>query len=513
MIARGAALAFAACLSACNAPSEETQACEGPAISSAALAARSVTMTSGPQGYLVVPNPIDATGNPNATVSSADTLSKALLLNLADLTSPSRLENSFLKIRIKTANDASSTLAAPTNGQFRFNLADVHYSEVMAYQSLQSMRKYLKALGFYLDESRSMVVTVRTEQAGVPADEVNAYYSHGYFDPTAPRTIKIFGNTSYAPGQDRLVYWHEFGHYVNESVSGQRGIDYAGDSGAVYTEASALHEALADYLAESVGETPNIGKWIAQNFEGYAPGQPLRSAVDSGNQRLTFSQVGLADGRGSKPERYAVAEWLTRVLWEIRTALVAESASKGPVKADMIMIGALSLLKKDASISSYRNAIIEADRMLYCGGHQGAIEEAFEGRGFVDGQRVASPLTMQATVYGLNSSGQTTTTVAPGQEFLFRIRISNPGTVTARNVRVRLESSDSRIYETTYEQGYGDVVGGRTLDIGGSGGLPFEHSVFGMVDRNAARGIRLPYKLRLISENANETVFNGEIQL
>jgi hypothetical protein len=462
----------------------------------------------------VVPNPVDATGIATASASTAEVAQKARLLTLSDLLSPTVLENEFLKVRIETKNDPLSTLAKPdSSGRFLFNVADVHYSEVMAYQSIQALRRYVQALGFGLDDSRPLYVTVRTKQDGVAADEVNAFYSHNYFDPTAPRTIKLFGNVANAPGQDRLVYWHEFGHYLNEVLSRQVGMDFAGDSGAQYTEAGALHECMADYIAQSVSGTPQIGRWISSNFEGFAPGQPLRSAVDSAAQRLSFAQVGMADGRGAKPNRYGVAEWCSRVLWDIRQVLITENSASGAVKADMLMMGALTLLKRDSSFSGYRNAVLEADQILYCGTHGPAIQNAFSSRGFSDSAGLNNRLTFEATVFGVNSSGALTSTIAAGQEFTFKLKIANPNSGIARNVRVRLESANGRIHTTTYEQGFGDLAASRVLEVGVQNGVPIDHSVFGYIDRNASRGTRYPYKLRLISENAPETVLNGELQL
>jgi hypothetical protein len=501
-------------LSTVSCSNGELQGCAGPEISSSLLEVRKGNLPSGPKGYLVVPNPIDATGLASATATTSETLASAKMFSLSELTSASLLENAFLKVRIETMSDAVSTLARPNaNGEFSYRVEDVHNWEVMAYQSITSLRRYVKALGFGLDESRPLYVTVRSKQAGVAADTVNAYYTHNYFDPTAPRTIKLFGRGNYAPGQDRFVYWHEFGHYLNESISKQVGMDYAGDSGAVYTEGSALHECLADYIAESTGNVSYIGKWIAPNFEGYNAGDPLRSAADVQGKKLTYSQVSLADGTGAKPERYAVAEWCTRVLWDIRKALVAESKDIGAVRSDLLMLSALSLLKKDASISGYRDAVAQADQQLFCGGHQAVINQAFENRGFVKSASLTNPLAITATIYGVTSTGATTSSISPGQDFTFRIRITNSNSQVARNVRIKLESTDARVRGTTYMQGLGDLAANRTLDIGSTSGLSFEYSVYGVVDSATPRGTKVPYTLRLMTENAADKILRGEIQL
>lgn len=281
----------------------------GPALDFSKLYALRISglqSATGPRASLILPNPIDATGNPLANVSDNRVLQSAGPITLAGLLLPSRLENSFLKIRVRDISDALSTLATPNSGSdYVYQPGDTHYSEAMAYRSVTAIQAYVEALGFSVIQNRPLYVMVQA--AGSTAQDVNAYYDHAYLHPSQPRTIKLFGSSAYAPGMDQDIYWHEFGHLFNESVTAERGLDFAGDAGAIWTEGAAIHECLADYLSESVSGRGYIGKWVARNIDGFAPGQPLRSAIAQ-NAKSDFRQVIEADGTGAQPERYAVAE-------------------------------------------------------------------------------------------------------------------------------------------------------------------------------------------------------------
>lgn len=497
-------------LSACS-----NSGCEGPALDVSKLSVlrtRGLQSTSGPEGFLIVPNPIDATNSATASVADSKIIDAGGIFSLMGLTAPTRLDNAFLKVRIKDISDALSTLAAPnSSGDFNFKPDNIHYSEVMAYRSVTAIQAYVEALGFAVVKTRPLYVMVQA--AGSTNRDVNAFYDHAYLNPKSPRTIKLYGASQFAPGADQDMYWHEFGHLFNESVSGERGIDYAGDTGAVWTEGSAIHECLADYLSESVSDKPYIGKWIARNLDGYKAGDPLRSAQGP----MDFRTVATADGTGARPERYEVAEWCTRVLWDIRKNFIAEDAEAGALKSDRMIYSAVSLLKRDTSFSQFQSALQSADEELHCGGHSDAITEAFENRGFVEAESLSGPLKLTAapvTVKVSDTGSVSAASAAPGVTVLFNVRIQNGNSEVARNVRLKLEPRDAKLIALTYQQGYGDIPAGKTISIGtGGAGLGPDFSVVGEIDSTARAGQRIPYRLRLIPENGTETVFDGELRL
>lgn len=494
--------------------STELSECDGPKLDVAKVRGlRQTLFYSGPKAALVVPNPIDATNNPAIQTTDASLSQEIEGFSLPDIVTK-RLENSFLKVRIKDTTDDVSTLATPnSSGDYVFSLSDVHYSETMAYYSVSSMIHYLESLGFSIVRSRPLYVMVRAEDTDNP-NAINALYSHNYLNPSLPRTMRLYGDGKYAPAVDRDMYWHEFGHFFNESASHEVGMDYAADSGAYFTEASALHECLADYLAESVGNKADIGKWIARNFNDIPAGAPLRTANPAQDEFNEFHNVALFDGTEKNLDRYRMAEWCTRVLWDLRSQFVNEDAAGGAIFSDRLVYSAVSLLGRDTSVSQFRKALLNADDQLHCGLHKNSIEKAFSSRGFeAEPKELSSKLTLQASPVGLNLVNDKYTIGNPtaGGELGFQLRITNPNGETARNVRVRLESSDPGLIPSTYFQAFGDLAGGKSITIG-QGGLSLDYSVFANIDK-APRSRRMTYKLRLQTENGPETIYEGEIQL
>ncbi len=461
--------------------------------------------TSNTQASLIIPNPLDATGNIGIQSMDSSLINSLSAIFLPNLSTVGRLENNFLKIRINSINDSPEILATPnSNGQYAFPITDIHYGETMAYHSMNAIQSYVEALGFQTNKSRPLFVMVNATGSTNNPEEVNAFYSHNYFDTTAPRTLKIYGDTAFSPRQDRDIYWHEFGHYLLESITSDRGVDFAGDSGAMFSEGAAIHECIADYGAESLSGRGYLGRWIARNFSEFAAGQPLRSAEDKNDELNNFSKVATFDATTKNLDRYRIGEWCTRVLWDIRRQIVKENSDEGRFYADRMIFAAASLLKRDTSVTSLRGALLEADEQLNCGIHSQSVKNAFESRGFSsDIPNLDLPLKLKASIVWLrDEQGQLT------REFSISFTLTNPNLDRARNVRLILESTDARISPVVYQQSYGDLGSGKTVTVGGNGSLPIDYSVVGSVAPNQNyQGAH--FNLRIKSENAPDAVIPG----
>lgn len=105
--------------------------CEGPELPIAQLEGLKRQVQAGanaPKGVLILPNPIDATNSSSVLASDSRLSSVAMALGLPDLTGIQRLENEFLKVRIKSLQDDPATLAAPNaQGAYAFPVLDPHY--------------------------------------------------------------------------------------------------------------------------------------------------------------------------------------------------------------------------------------------------------------------------------------------------------------------------------------------------------------------------------------------------
>jgi hypothetical protein len=459
---------------------------------------------SNSKAFLITPNPLDATGN--LSVQSLDSSLGSILdpFSLIGLNTSRFLENSFLKVRINSRADGYEQLATPNSqGEFRFQVSDVHYGESMAYHSLTAIQTYVEELGFQTDRTRPLYVMVKAEGTTTDPNDVNAYYDHHRFNPELPRELKLFGETPHAPRQDRDIYWHEFGHYFLESITLARGIDNSGDLGAAFSEGAAIHECLADYTAESLSGRGYIGRWIAKNFPNDFPnGAPLRTAEDKSDGFDLYNKVNQFESTGGNLDRYRLAEWCSRVLWDIRSQMVNENSDEGRFYADRAILGAASFLKKDTSLSDLKSALLVADEELNCGIHKRSIATAFSSRGYPSEiPQLSQPLTLRASLIWRNNQ--------PGQ-FSLSFVISNPNSDSAKNVRLVLEPLDARITTVIPQQGYGDLGASKSITVGQNGALPIEYSVQGWVntDQNY-RGAR--FIIRVQIENGPETVLQGAL--
>ncbi len=499
--------------------SRELSDCDGADLNVDALNSLKATIgSSGPRAFLVVPNPIEATQSASVLATDSGLSRVTDPFQLGGLMTSTRLENEFLKVRIKSIQDEVSSLATPNtkDGSFSYPVSDVHYSEVMAYYAVSNVKRYVEALGFPVIQNRPLYVMVRGNDEDTAAGEVNAYYLHNRRNTSLPREMILYGDTAHTPGVDRDVYWHEFGHLFNESVSGDVGIDMAGESGAVYSEGAALHECLADHLAESVSNRGYIGRWVAQNFSSVKAGDPLRSALKSNDDKNSYQNVANFDATGKNLDRYRLAEWCSRVLWDIRTQFSKESPQRGAFLSDRLVFSAVSLLKKDASMKQFREALSKADGEMYCGLHSKSIKNAFESRGYNDAPTVLSnPLQLSAAVnvYSVDGSNITKPTSLPGSTAFFTVKIVNPNSAVARNVRVQLEAVDENLVPIAYSQSYGDLPAGATILTTQANGLdPMVYGVNGGVPTNS-KANRIKYRLKVVIDNGPTTTNTGDFGL
>ncbi len=468
---------------------------------------QNAAFSSNSKAYLITPNPLDATGN--VGLQSLDSALGSLLDSyfLPGLILPSRLENSFLKVRINKITDSAGLLASPnSNGEFLFPISDIHYGETMAYHSLTAIQSYVEALGFQTDKSRPFYVMVKAEGSTHNPADVNAYYNHNPFSSSAPRELKIFGETAHSAWQDRDIFWHEFGHYFLESLTGSRGVDQAGDAGAVFSEGGAIHECFADYGAESLSGRGYLGRWIARNFPEYAVGQPLRTAHYKNDEFENFREVIDFDSSGKNLDRYRLGEWCSRVLWDIREQIVSENKVEGSFYADRMIFAAASLLKTDTSITDLKESLLNADEELNCGIHSRSIQNAFESRGFSNEvKNLDNPLLFKGSVSWSPYSNEQST-----RSFSVDFTITNTNSELARNVRLVLESPNGDFSPIVYEQAFGDLGSGKTVTVGVNGPIPIDYSVMGTIPANRNyKGIKIILRVKI--DNGPDTVIQGSL--
>lgn len=471
--------------------------CSGPSINLEKvknLRARSFSASAA--GYLVLNDPIDATGNNLVTSSSAQVAAAVKKINLPNLSMPlNRLENSFLKMRHKSISDTTGLAQVNGSQEFNYPVSDTRNSEVMGWYGVNFITDYIEALGYSLLKNRNLFFMVAAEDSNFGSSYVNAFYSHNFFDPASPREISFFGNGDYAPAKSLDVILHEVGHYINESVSKDVGIDRAGEYGA-RSEGGILHECLADYWAESLLNRDYIGKWINRNFSS-AAGTPLRSALEANDGKSVFKSVITFSASSGAPKKYDAAEWCSRVLYRFESYLRKESPELGSIVADRLVLKALSSLKKDTSFSEFRSALIDADQQYHCGLHKNSISESFSYFGFDDSpDKLSKSLTLKATP-----------TAYLGETY-FNLEITNSSAQTARNVRVLLESTSGSFLVNIYQQAFGDLPGGQKITVGGTG-ISLDNSVSGQKDTSVSTPAK--YRVSVLIENGDTSSVEGVV--
>ena len=213
-----------------------------------------------------------------------------------------------------------------------------------------------------------------------------------------------------------------------------------------------------------------------------------------------------------------MAEWCSRVLWDIRSQFEKEDRKTGKLFSDRTIFSAVSLLGKNASISQFKEALLNSDQQLHCGLHQKSIQKAFSSRGFQDQvPQLPQKLNLQAqwVAFQLDSTG--IVPVAPSAratEILASFRISNPNNRLARNVRLELMSNDPAIITYANVQGFGDLPPGAAIEITGSDYSQYLASVSLTVDPRYINGRRsVKVYLKLSAENGVPTLLPLEVPL
>jgi len=457
--------------------------CSGPIVGTQTLfSIRKDQFLEGPRGFLVLPNPIDSQKlqlfdfNASTFRNAQEGVGLPRLLQ-----NTNQLESSLVKV---SADGSGNNILSPQSlSEASSDVNSPLYGQVMAYHAITSIQDYVQSLGFQIDRSKKIHVKV---DANPRASAPNAFYTHQKHS-SEPHTIELVGRARYPFWADRDAFWHEFGHFFNESLTLSQGVDDAGDSGSTYTEGAALHECLADYLAETASDRGYTGRWLAKNFENEIPlGFPLRSALPLNDDKNDFRNVSRFISSEGVPDTYAVAEWCSRVLWDIRSQFVKEDKQTGSFYSDRVVFSAFSMLGENASLSEFRSALLEADQDLHCGLHQASIGKAFSSKGFrEDNKKATQPLQLADIQLNQFETSQ----------FRVSFSITNPNRGLARNVRVELISDHSSFVPLTYFQGYGDLEAGqRAQNIPG-------------VTFHSSSSLKARLYLKVFYENGPETYY------
>jgi hypothetical protein len=242
-----------------------------------------------------------------------------------------------------------------TNGDFRVTSDRHGFTEVMAYFHIDGAIRYLEMLGY---KGRRAIFRKPFEVSVDGRADDNSEYS--------PHLRRItLGRGGVPDAEDADVILHEFGHAIQDAICPNFGQS---------AEAAAMGEGFGDYLAASYFDDrrsadyrTSVMTWDAVMEKGFRP--PCLRRVDSPRTYGTF------DGRA---DEHDTGEIWSATLWDVAMAI-------GRRAADRIIVDSHFQLDGYTTFAQGGRALIDADRNLYRGRHEGALRRIF-------GQRRISPV-------------------------------------------------------------------------------------------------------------------------
>ena len=235
------------------------------------------------------------------------------------------------------------------NGSFSFKRNQPGFKEVMVYFHIDRMQRYIQSLGFKNVNRRPIPVNI----AGLRDD--NSFYS------PVNKTLN-FGTGGVDDAEDAEIILHEYGHSIqDDQVPGFGQSD----------EAGAMGEGFGDYLAASFFADSKpvrfrncVGSWDATAYSPDDP--PCLRRLDSTKHYP----------RDVVKEVHSDGEIWSACLWQLREIF-------GGKEADRLILSHHFLLSRDASFEDGAEALVQADKQLHKGAHEGAIRDIFVRRGIL----------------------------------------------------------------------------------------------------------------------------------
>ncbi len=223
------------------------------------------------------------------------------------------------------------------------------FEEVMAYYHIDSAVRYLKELGFAVEEI--FRVPLKVDARGSEQD--NAWYSPGM-------GLLTFGCGGVDNAEDGEMILHEFGHALQDAICPDFGQS---------REAGAMGEGFGDYLAASffADKKPPAYRTLIMSWDAVADGAlpPCHRRV---NEHLTFR-----DYKDWKDYEHTNGQIWSATLWKIREAL-------GRRIADTLIIESHFQLDAFTTFDRGARAILDADQNLYNGAHRRRLVSIFRAR-------------------------------------------------------------------------------------------------------------------------------------
>lgn len=207
-------------------------------------------------GQVFLPNPV-VTLNRDDLYDRRDADGDAFLkaykkVVLRDLKSGGYLRGRYVDTK------TTSTPAQSRTGRFVYTRHDDHFEEVMVYYHIDTVQRYIQALGFF-GATAILDRPIKANAHGGPED-------NSYYDPSPDKQDLTFGDGGVDDAEDAEIILHEYGHAIQDAIVPGFGQNHEG---------TAMGEGFGDYLAgsffytlKSASRRPRFAEWDVKAVVG-----------------------------------------------------------------------------------------------------------------------------------------------------------------------------------------------------------------------------------------------------
>ncbi|MEM6261264.1 MAG: hypothetical protein AAGI38_02070 [Bacteroidota bacterium] len=240
--------------------------------------------------------------------------------------------------------------ATSATGDFFFKRDESGFEDVMAYYHIDSMQRYVQALGFTNLYNRPIDVDAHGR-----SDDQSAFISNN------GNSRLVFGEGGVDDAEDADVIIHEYGHALSFAAAP------GSNSG---NERRGLDEGLCDYFAAGYSFDISIFRWDEIfNWDGHNPFWPGRT-VNSGLIYVPGSTGGL--------DIYTIGEMWASAMMQIRI-------EAGGTVADRLQLQALYASTPNMTLEDAAKNVLDADSLLFNKANEAVIKKHFCARNLLRG--------------------------------------------------------------------------------------------------------------------------------
>jgi fungalysin metallopeptidase (M36)/fungalysin/thermolysin propeptide len=345
------------------------------------------------RGYVYRPNPVQTSGitglqdSNDATPSEPEhplnkELKEVLLPGLESSTG--LLKGRFVDVVILNAPHPPQRDypdADEPDREYFYNRTDPRFEQVIAYSAIDSLQRYIHALGFGDDDDDKLSNGIRDYPTLVNVhwdDRDQSFYSIG-------DEALHFGDGGVDDAEDADIILHEYGHALQHAQN----ICWGGG------EMGAMGEGFSDYLAAAFHASEGdpayqkdhaacVGEWDGTAYSTTDP--PCLRRVD-GKKIYPDDLIILPPNPSPEDLSRKIhkdGEIWSRALWDIRAAI-------GGSTADQIILEHHFSLPCNATMPMAALEMIDVDANLFGGAYEGPLRKAFCDRGILRDQDCALP--------------------------------------------------------------------------------------------------------------------------